>query len=418
MTHVSVATSLAAASGLSSHVDAVMAAEQVCESVSAGLAGAAPDLVLLFVSGGHVRKFAEVADEVRRVLTPGALLGVSGQSVVGADTEIEDGAGVSILALTMPGTTIRPFLYADLPFVGDHDTVSLEKMASAIGATRDLRGVVFFGDPFSVPVNPLVDAMSRARAGVPGLKRIPVIGGMASAARAPGANAVVVNDRVLRAQGAGLTISGDVSIDTLVSQGCRPIGKPLVITEGSRNAVRKLGGRPALEVLHETVHELSDADRQLVPNGVFVGRVINEYKDRFGRGDFLIRGIVGIDRTSGALGVNDNIRVGQTVQFHLRDKVTASEDLRLLLDAQRLQVPPVGTMLVTCNGRGSQLFGEHHHDARAVSAALSHKPEEPMPMAGFSAAGEIGPVGDASFVHGFTAVAAMFRPGRRGVDSD
>lgn len=418
MSHVSTATTLAAASGLSSHVDAVMAAELVCETALAGLEGTKPDLALLFVSGGHVKKFAEIAAEVRRMLAPGSLLGVSAESVVGADVELEGSAGVSLLALTMPGTTITPFLYSDLPFVGADDPASLEKMAGAIGAARDLRAVIFFGDPFSVPVNPLVDAMSRCRAAVPGLRKVPVLGGMASAARAPGANAVAINDKVLRAQGAGLTISGDVSVDTLVSQGCRPIGKPMVITEGSRNAVRKLGGRPALEVLHETVHELPEADRELIQNGVFVGRVINEYKDRFGRGDFLIRGIVGIDRNSGALGVNDNIRVGQTIQFHLRDKVTASEDLRLLLDAQRLQAPPVGTMLVTCNGRGSNLFGERHHDARAISSALSHKPDEPMPMAGFSAAGEIGPVGDSSFVHGFTAVAAMFRAGRRGVDSE
>lgn len=427
MSHVSTASVLAAGAGLSGHVDAVMAAEQVCEGALAGLSASSedqrepPDLALLFVSGAHVTKFAEIAAEVRRSLWRGAsgggvLLGVSAQGVVGPDSELEDQAGVSLLALTLPGTTIHPFLYSDLPFVGADDAASLERMAGAIGAARDLRGVVFFGDPFSVPVNPLVDAMSRCRAAVDGLKRLPVIGGMASAARSLGANVIAVNDRLLRTQGAGISIRGDVSIDTLVSQGCRPIGKPLVITEGGRNAIKKLGGRAAVEVLHELIHELPDKDRAQLNNGVFVGRVINEYKDRFGRGDFLIRGIVGVDRTSGALGVNDSVRVGQTVQFHLRDAATAREDLSLLLDAQRLQSAPAGTLLVTCNGRGSQLFGERHHDARAVSAALSPKPDEPTPMAGFFAAGEIGPVGDASFVHGFSAVAAMFRAGRRHAD--
>lgn len=432
MSHVSTANVLAAGAGLSSHVDAVMAAEQVCEASLAQLrassdeagggaaaSAAAPDLALLFVSGSHVAKFAEVAAEVRRALwgggggAAGVLLGVSAQGVVGPDTELEDEAGVALLTLTLPGTRIHPFLYADLPFVGADDPESLARMAAALGAGPDLRGVIFFGDPFSVPVNPLVEAMSRCRTAVDGLKRVPVIGGMASAARVQGANVIAVNDRLLRAQGAGVSISGDVSIDTLVSQGCRPIGKPLVITEGGRNAIRKLGGRPAVEVLHELVHELPDRDRPLLNNGVFVGRVINEYKDRFGRGDFLIRGIVGVDRTSGALGVNDSVKVGQTVQFHLRDAATAREDLSLLLDAQRLQSPPAGTLLVTCNGRGSQFFGERHHDARAVSAALSPKPDEPTPMAGFFAAGEIGPVGDGSFVHGFSAAAAMFRAGRR-----
>ncbi|MBN8643916.1 MAG: FIST C-terminal domain-containing protein [Planctomycetes bacterium] len=414
MTHVSTATELAAASGLSTHVDAVMAAEQVCESVSAGLNGARPDLALLFVSDRHVAKFNDVAAEVRRALGPGMLLGVSSNGVVGPDTEVENQPAVSLLALTLPNTTLHPFLYADLPFVGDEDPAALEKTARVIGAERDLRAVMFFGDPFSVPVNPLADALSRCHAAVPGLKRVPVIGGMASGARSPGANVIALNDRTMRAQGAGITVRGRVSVDTLVSQGCRPIGKPLVITDGARNAVRKLAGRPALEVLRATIDALPERDRELVSSsGVFVGRVINEYKDRFGRGDFLIRAIVGIDRNSGALGVNDNVRVGQTVQFHLRDANTAGEDLRLLLDAQKLQTPPVGSLLITCNGRGESLFKERHHDARTVSSALSFKHDEPMPMAGFFAAGEIGPIGDRSFVHGFTSVLAMFRPARQ-----
>lgn len=418
MVHASTATELSAGSGLSSHVDAVMAAEQVCEAADAGIAshgGAAgrPDMALLFVSGAHARQMAEIAAEVRRTLDPAMLLGVTAEGVVGSDSEIEGQSAVSLLALRMPGTEVVPFTYGDLPFVGGEDDEALERLAAAIGADRDLRGTLFFGDPFSVPANPMVEAMTRCRAVVPGLRGVPVIGGMASAGKAPGGNTIVINDRVMKAQGAGLSVRGNISIDTLVSQGCRPIGKPLVITEGGRNAVRKLSGRPALEVLYETLQELSEADRELIPNGVFVGRVINEYKDRFGRGDFLIRGIVGIDRNSGALGVGDNVKVGQTLQFHLRDAATAREDLGLLLDAQRLQMPPVGSLLVTCNGRGSNLFGERHHDARAVSAALSAAPERPMPMAGFFAAGEIGPIGDASFVHGFTAVLAMFRPGRR-----
>lgn len=413
MTHASTATTLAAASGLSSHVDAVMAAEQVCEQVSQGLAGARPDLSLLFISGGHAAQAAAIAAEVRKSMDPGALLGVTGDGVVGADVEMERQPAVSMLAVTMPGTTVQSFLYADMPFVGDNDPAAQEKLARVIGAEKDLRGVFMFADPFSVPAAPVVEAMSRCRSAVPGLKRVPVIGGMASAAKGPGGNAIVLNDRVLRSQGAGLSVRGSVSIDTLVSQGCRPIGKPWIITDGGRNAVKQLGGRPALEVLRETLEELNDADRQLIPNGVFVGRVINEYKDRFGRGDFLVRGIVGVDQGSGALGVGDNVRRGQTIQFHLRDAATAGEDLRLLLDAQRLQVPPAGAMLVTCNGRGSGLFGERHHDVRTISAALSVKADEPMPMAGFSAAGEFGPIGDDSFIHGFTAVLAMFRPGRK-----
>ena len=72
----------------------------------------------------------------------------------------------------------------------------------------------------------------------------------------------------------------------------------------------------------------------------------------------------------------------------------------------------------TCNGRGTRLFSDPGHDARAISKALSQAPERPFPLAGFFAAGEIGPIGASSFLHGHTASLALFRPKRRVHDQD
>jgi small ligand-binding sensory domain FIST len=183
-------------------------------------------------------------------------------------------------------------------------------------------------------------------------------------------------------------------------------------------------------VLREAIESLDEPSRELLKRNIFMGRAVSEYKDRFGRGDFLVRGVVGVDQESGALAVADLVRVGQTVQFHLRDAATADDDLGLLLDGQKVHEPPVGALLFTCNGRGCRLFDDPNHDALALTRAFLPDPtaEErakggqplgptsmqvrgghALPIAGFFAAGEIGPVGDEVFLHGHTASVMLFR---------
>ena len=193
-------------------------------------------------------------------------------------------------------------------------------------------------------------------------------------------------------------------MDIVVSQGCRPIGKPVVITKAQGNVIQELGGSPAVEVIQTLPQTLDERERELLSGGLLVGTVINEYKERFGRGDFLIRNILGFDKKQGAIAVGDVPRVGQTVQFHVRDAETAHEDLQLLLDAQQLQEPPLGGLLFTCNGRARDLFAGQHHDVQTIRERLGE-----IPLAGFFAAGEIGPVGERSFLHGHTASLAVFR---------
>lgn len=412
MEHVSSAVSLVAASAVSTHVDAVMAAEQVCDEVLAHPGLGTIDLAMAFVSGVHSADLPQIAEVIRKTLSPGTFIGVTSEGVIAGSQEIERKAAVSLFCASLPGTSIHSFNYRRLPHAAEADPEALARVAEAVGARGDARAVFFFADPFSIPAASAVETIAASHAVIPGLPRLPVIGGMASGGNAPGKNILILNDEVMRAGAIGVTIRGAIAVDTLVSQGCRPIGRPLVVTAGQRNVIRSLGGQTAVEALREVVHSLSEEDRALLPRGVFVGRVINEYKDRFGRGDFLIRGVVGADENSGAIAIADGVHIGQTVQFHLRDAATATEDLELLLLAQSLLGTPIGGLLFTCNGRGRRLFEKDGHDAATISKAFGGAAETPFPLAGFFAAGEIGPIGDRSFVHGHTASLALFRSPR------
>jgi small ligand-binding sensory domain FIST len=328
----------------------------------------------------------------------------------------------------MPGVTVTPFIFEELPVLpkeGDVPPETIDELSRGIGAGEDLRMTLLMVDPFSVPLVRMLPALNRARINM----KAPIFGGMASASNSAGGNALILNDRTFQSGAVGLSLRGNVHVDTVVSQGCRPFGPNMVVTKAKGNMIFELAGRSAIEVVQETVASLGDNYSQMLAGGLFIGRVIDEYKGRFGRNDFLIRNVVGVDPARGAIAVADRVRVGQTIRLHCRDAVTAQEDLSLLLDAQKLYDKPKGALMVTCNGRGRRMFGETHtpdnHDAMAVARAFSQvqggevlskpgKPfeprvESPIPLAGFFANGEIGPVGDESFVHGHTACLALFR---------
>jgi small ligand-binding sensory domain FIST len=197
-------------------------------------------------------------------------------------------------------------------------------------------------------------------------------------------------------------------VQSIVSQGCRPIGSTFVVTKAEQNVLFELGGKPALARLEETYAGLSERDRQLIRQGLHLGFVMDEYKSSFSRGDFLIANVLGADRDTGAMAIGHLIRTGQTVQFHVRDAQTADEDLRHLLAEDRPAglSPPGGALLFTCNGRGTRLFSEPNHDSGLLRELCG-----PIPTAGFFAQGELGPVGGRNYIHGFTASIALFENG-------
>lgn len=435
MPHTPTRVDIKAAQGLSNASSSIDAARQASEQVQSVLAGATPDLLLVFISRHHAEHAESVLGEIRRILNPVNVIGTTGGSVLGGAVELEGGPGVSLLALRIPGLKAHPFrtdpLHVDLPAGQLIDgRPQSEVLREQIGVTDDHRVTLLFADPFSAPMVKLIPALSRALRTSTTAPAGPLFGGLASAASGPGQNALFLNGEVFRDGGVGLSLSGPFRFDTLVSQGCRAFGPTFVITKSKANLIFELGGRRALDVIQETVQELADTEREKLRQGLFMGRVVNEYKDRFGRNDFLVRNVVGVDEENAAVAVNDLVRPGTTVRLHLRDAATAREDLAMLLDAQSLHERPKGVLLVTCNARGQRLFSERHTDTQAVARAFaSAQPgaalvqggvpiisSNPLPLAGFFAAGEIGPLGGSSsggagdsFIHGHTACIALFR---------
>ncbi|MEE8543056.1 MAG: FIST C-terminal domain-containing protein [Gammaproteobacteria bacterium] len=280
------------------------------------------------------------------------------------------------------------------------DGIACDGLPSSLAEGRaDVRAVFVLGEPFSADPRSLIDRFADE---LPG---IPVIGGMSSGGAGPGMNRLFLNSTTIPSGAVGAVVRGGPRIRSVVSQGCRPIGKHYVVTRAEQNIVRALGGVPPMQRLHELLPTLSHQDQQLMQSGLHVGIVMNEYQDTFARGDFLIANVIGAREDDGSLAIGNSVRVGQTVQFHVRDAVTADEDLVRLLEQDRTtnSNPPQAALLFSCNGRGTRLFPEPNHDAGTIQEKVG-----PIPLAGFFAQGELGPVGGKNYIHGFTASVALF----------
>ena len=385
------------AAALSTDENADAAFEAACGELAARLDGA-PDLLVAFYTHHYGPAIDEFPARLAKRFAPRAQLGCTGESLVAGAREVEHSPALTLWGARLPQTSLTP---VRLEFKRTADGPAI------LGWPESLSGdwpagstLLVLAEPFSFPADWLLERINAEHPGVQ------VAGGMAGGAFGPGKNRVAVGDRSYADGAVALLIEGATDVRTVVSQGCRPIGRPYIVTKSDQQMIQELSGKPPLEQLHELYQELSEPDRELVARGVHLGRVIDEYKESFGRGDFLVRNVVGADRATGALALADFVRRGQTVQFHVRDAAAADEDLRALLAAARDGFQPDGGLLFTCNGRGSRLFDVADHDARAVAEVW---PE--LPLAGFFAQGELGPVGGKNFMHGFTACAALF--GRR-----
>ncbi len=384
------------ASALSTHGNLAAATQEVCDRVAAKLTNGV-DLAMLFVSSDLAEDIEQVAIAVRNRLGPIHLLGCTGEAIVGTAREVEGETALSLWAARLPNTTLRTMhlSFERSPeggaIIGWPDDLPAEWPADS--------AVVMLGEPYSFPADALLERLNEDQPGVP------VIGGMASGGMGPGENRVLLDANVFDEGAVAVMLHGGVRVRTVVSQGCRPIGRHFVITKAEQNVIYELGGRPALLQLKEIFDTLPTREQQLVQRGLHVGRVVSEYQDQFEQGDFLVRNVMGIDPDKGAVVITDFARVGQTVQFHIRDDQTADEDLRQMLTRakQDAAAAPSGGLLFTCNGRGTRLFREPHHDAHAIEKTLGD-----IPLAGFFAAGELGPVGGKNFMHGFTASLALF----------
>ena len=355
------------------------------------------DLVFVFPSSHFAASAHTLLDRFCGVLSPTVLVGCTGEGVIGSDREIEGESAISVVAARLPGVELHPF--ALLPQEIHRFAEKPRTISGAIHAGEDTRAFIMLADPFSAHMDGLLKAFNEAFPG------IPVIGGMASGARSPGETALFMNDHTYRQGVVGVALAGPITVDAIVSQGCRPVGPLFEVTEGEANVIKKLDGKPAMTQIQDVVEELSEEDKLLLSNGLFVGRAIEPSRDMYGRGDFLVRGVVGIDRNTGAIAIGDFVESGESVQFHLRDARTAKEDLEMMLTPHSLFGTPSGAVLFSCNGRGTRLYGHPDGDISAINSFF-----EGLPVAGFFCAGEIGPIGGKNFLHGHTASLALIRP--------
>ena len=374
------------AAALSEHPVPATAVAEVAGEVMERL-GPAPDLAVVFVTPPHAGALEDIAAAIADILRPVTLLGCAAVSVVGTAREVEQEAAVSLWAGRFgPVEPVRLTAGRDVDgptFEGWPEQMPFEPSA-----------LLLLADPFTFPVEALYATVA---ARCPGL---PVVGGNASAAVGPGGNRLALDRQVHVSGAVGALLGPGVDLDTVVSQGCRPIGRPYIVTRAEQNYVFELAGAPALERLVQMTNEgMPEEDIDLIDQGLHLGQVIDESKLDFERGDFLVRNVLGADQANGAIAVNDLVPVGATVQFHVRDAASADEDLRQLLAGRRAD----GALIFTCNGRGRHLFGTPDHDASVLDERVG------VPAAGFFAAGEFGPVGGRNFVHGFTASIALFR---------
>jgi small ligand-binding sensory domain FIST len=379
--------------GLSDDQDFRAGATAAASAAALRLGGAEADLVLVFASGAHLTDPEEMLALVQSELAPAALVGCAAGGVLGGARELEGGTGVAVWAARLQGGEARPF----------HATVRRQDDLGVLEGMPELRSdaaVILLSDPYTFPTDAVLDGIAEAAPGVP------VLGGLSSARSPVGDAAVLFTADGVQDEGAvGVCLNG-VELLPCVSQGAAPLGREMTVTAAEDNVIYELAGQPAVKAIEQAVGELSLNERALVATGLLIGIVIDGGKPEYEQGDFLVRGVTGADQASGAITLGATVTTGEVVRLHARDARSADEDLRREL---RLRVAaiggqrPAGALVFSCNGRGLGMFGTRDHDAGLVQSELGG-----TPAAGFFAAGEIGPVGGRSFVHGFTATLAVF----------
>lgn len=387
-----------------------------------GMLQTTPDLGLVFISTAFASEYARLMPLLQEYLPGLPILGCGGGGVVGVDRlglaqEIEGEPALALTLASLPDVKVQTFHLAaeDLP---DPDS-SPDAWISRIGVPATAQPhFVLLADPFSSKINDLLQGLDFA---YPGAVKV---GGLANGGNGT-STGLFCNYQLYREGTVGVALSGDIVVETIVAQGCRPIGQPYWVTEGERNILLGLEEqvspnpvlhrgnalvsqkRTPLEVLQNLIQNLSEEDRTLAQHSLFVGVAQNEFKQNLEQGDFLIRQLLGVDPRVGAIAIGDRIRPGQRIQFHLRDAHASAEDLEALLIRYKQQSQhssSAGALIFSCLGRGERLYGEPNFDSRLFN---QYQPD--VPLSGFFCNGEIGPVGGSTFLHGYTSVFGIYR---------
>lgn len=374
--------------------------EQTVAAIREQLGDRETHLTVIFVSPHFKESYDRIQDVIRQRLDPGILIGCSGGGIIGGGREVEEKPAFSMTSAHLPGVKITP-VFSDTMMLPDQDT--------APGVWREWLGVeaednphfIILADPFSFRGEEFLEGFDFA------YQNSVKIGGLASGANTGGGNVLYLDDKTHRNGMVALALSGNIEVDTIVAQGCRPIGKPLKITQCEKTFLRQLEGKTPFEVLEGLLETASDYDRQLIRSSLFLGIEMDPLAEEPKQGDFLIRNLIGIDQESGGISIGAFLRQGQLVQFHLRDKVMSAEDLNLLLSkysSQDKSKEAKGALLFSCLGRGQHLYGKPNHDSEMFKNKLGN-----VPLGGFFCNGEIGPVGKTTYLHGYTSSFGIFR---------
>lgn len=352
----------------------------------------------LFVSGLNNTATAKVIVLLKERLSVDYLLGCTCAGIIGTNTEIERLPACTLILGKLPGVKTLPFSLNQTQLESFKRVDDWYQFFNVF--PHENPKFLILPDPFLFDMHEFLSGLNQAYPGCP------VIGGLASGAVQARENLLFINNASYAEGIVGVALVGNFSVTTIVSQGCRPIGETYIVTRAENNIIYTLAGRPFIQVLEEVLHKATARDRLLAQEAIFVGLAINEYTHNFRRGDFLIRTVVALDQNTGAGVITDYIKVGQTVQFQVRDAETATEDLNELLLSHRKKEQnkkPKGALVFSCNGRGENLFRVKNHDISIIQKCVG-----PVPAAGFFCAGEIGPVGGNNFLHGFTNSIALF----------
>lgn len=382
---------------------------------------ASPDLALVFISSAYASEYSRLMPLLRERLSVPVLIGCGGSGIIGMNSqgeaqEIEGEPALSLSLAHLPDVKVQAFhIPSDrLPDLDSPPNAWIELIGVPPQEQPDY---VLLADPFS-GINDLLQGLDFA---YPGSIKV---GGLTSGGVTGAQNGLFCNYKLYREGTVGVALSGNIVVETIVAQGCRPIGETYQVTACERNILLELAAqdsiektmgevesRRPLEILRDLIQNLSEEDRQLAQHSLFVGVARDEFKQKLGHGDFLIRNLLGVDPRVGAIAIGDRVRPGQRIQFHLRDARTSEEDLELLL--QRYQrdglhsTEVAGALMFSCLGRGEGLYGKPDFDSQLFRRYLNQ-----VQLGGFFCNGEIGPVGGSTFLHGYTSVFGICRSKR------
>ena len=355
-------------------------------------------LGLVFMSPKYFSNANQILEILRVHAQIPLLAGCSSQSLIVGEQEVEQNAGLTLALYAMPRAEVKAFHFTQEQ-VEEANGPGYWPLETGI-EPKQTNGWLVFIDPFHLDSETWLRTWNEAYA------PLPVMGGLASGDYSEQLTQVYLSGEVFEEGGIAISIGGDVQLAGVTSQGCTPIGDTWTLTKVDQNIIHEIGNRPAYEVLAETFNTLSPEEQKSARGNLFIGLVVNEYLDEFHRGDFLIRNVLGADPNSGSIAVGALPRLGQTVQFQRRSAAAATEDMNELLARTKQSLGDAiiyGGCLCSCNGRGQNMFGKPNHDAQMVQQRLG-----PFGLAGFFCNGEIGPIGERNFLHGYTASLALF----------